>query len=277
MVRLARLRIVLGLTLAAIVIVFLLPRIPQSQAYHNFADHRPLFGIPNCLNVISNFPFLVFGTLGLFFLLRQGRSKARTHFIESRERWPYVVFFIGIALTSFGSAYYHLAPGNERLVWDRLPMTVAFMSFLAATVAERISVRTGLQMLVPLLAIGAGSVLYWHLSELRGTGDLRPYIIVQFYPLVAIPLLILLWPARYTRSADLVPVLGLYAVAKLVELLDVSIFGLGRIVSGHTLKHLAAAAATYWLLRMLSLRSPAEIEPLRDRGANGHGDAQRHG
>ena len=253
--------IILGLTLAAIAAVFLSPRIPQDHAYHHFADQRVVFGISNCLNVISNFFFLLVGVLGLLFLLRQRAPQASKHFLESRECWPYVVFFVGVALTSFGSAYYHLAPGNEKLVWDRLPMTLAFMSFLAATVAERISVRAGLSLLLPLLAIGIGSVLYWRLSELSGRGDLRPYIMVQFYPMLAIPLMVVLWPPRYTRTADLVPVLGFYVVARVFEVLDMAIFNLGRVVSGHTLKHLAASASAYWLLRMLQLRFPITRRP----------------
>jgi hypothetical protein len=33
---------------------------------------------------------------------------------------------------------------------------------------------------------GLGSVLWWHEGEVRGHGDLRPYALVQFYPLVAV-------------------------------------------------------------------------------------------
>ncbi|PYU18912.1 MAG: hypothetical protein DMG30_26090 [Acidobacteria bacterium] len=115
----------------------------------------------------------------------------------------YAVFFLGVALTSIGSAYYHWAPDNGRLVWDRLPMSIAFMSLLAAIITERITVNAGLRSLLPLMALGIASVLYWHLTELKGQGDLRLYGLVQFYPVMAIPLLLTLFPARYTRSADL--------------------------------------------------------------------------
>jgi hypothetical protein len=177
-------------------------------------------------------------------------------FLDRSERWPYVIFFLGVALVSFGSTYYHLAPDNARLVWDRLPMALAFMSFLAAMVSERVSLRTGLVLLPALLALGIGSVLSWHWSELAGRGDLRLYGFVQFYPAVSVLLLVLLFPPRYTRTGDLVGIAGFYAMAKVFEVSDREIFALGGLVSGHTLKHLAAALATYWVLRMLKLRSP---------------------
>ena len=261
MTRRTRLLVLVGTTLTVFAAVLLLPPIPQPPAYHHFADPRMLLGIANCFNVISNVPFLLVGTSGLVFLLRPEAWNANSCFVEKRERWPYVVFFLAVALTSFGSAYYHLAPGNERLVWDRLPMTFAFMSFLAATIVERVSVKAGLRLLLPLVGFGVASVVYWHWSELQGKGDLRLYILVQFGLLLVIPLLVFLFPPRYTRSADLLGVLGFYVLAKLFEVLDRPIYALGGVVSGHTLKHLAAALATCWILRMLKLRSATGYVP----------------
>lgn len=244
-------------TLAVVVVALLLPPIPQPQAYHNFADHRSFLGIPNFGDVISNVPFAVFGLWGLLFWLRSFRLRTTAgqdpHFLDSRERWPYLVVFLGILLTAFGSSYYHLDPSNARLVWDRLPMTIAFMSLVAAIVVERISLRAGLWLLPILVLIGMGSVLQWSISELRGAGDLRFYAVVQAYSLLFV-LIALLLPPRYTRSSDLAIVAGFYVLAKVLELLDKPIFTLGHIVSGHTLKHLAAAAAGYWILRMLQKR-----------------------
>ncbi|MFQ5824358.1 MAG: ceramidase domain-containing protein [bacterium] len=251
-----RLLVITTITLAVIVVLLALPPIPQSQAYHSFVDQRTLLGISNFLNVISNAPFFLVGTLGLFFLWQKRATDAGGAFVKSSEQWPYGVFFCGVVLTGFGSVYYHLAPDNARLFWDRLPMTLVFMSFFAAILTERISVKAGLLSLLPLVSFGIGTVIYWHWSELRGVGDLRLYIMVQFYPILAIPLIVLLFPSKYTRSTDLLGVFALYAVAKGFELLDTKIFALGRIVSGHTLKHLAAAFATYWILQMLRNRHP---------------------
>jgi ceramidase len=234
----------------------LLPRIPQPQSYHSFADQRSLLGIPNCGDVVSNLPFAVIGILGIVFLLRSGSDAASGHFLDSRERWPYLVAFVGLLLTAFGSWYYHLHPNNARLVWDRLPMTVVFMSMVAAVIAERVQLRAGLLLLPLFLIAGIASVLQWYASELHGVGDLRFYAAVQAYSALVL-LIVLLFPARYSRGADLAIIVGFYALAKVLELLDKPIFiHTGHLVSGHTLKHLAAAAAGYWLLRMLQKRQP---------------------
>jgi hypothetical protein len=256
MSRRARIAIFLILSAAIVGGVFLHSPVPQSESYHHFADRRSFLGIPNCLDVLSNAAFLVVGFLGLWFLFRPEKTGNLNLFLARAERWPYAIFFLGVALTAFGSAYYHLAPQDSRLVWDRLPMTVGFMAFLAAMIAERISVRLGIQLLIPLLAVGAASVLYWQWTQLRGVGDLRFYIVVQLYPFLAFLLLLALFTPRYSGTAYLLVAVGLYALAKLFELLDRQIFALTGALSGHTLKHLTAGAATYAILRMLKSREP---------------------
>jgi hypothetical protein len=252
--RRVRLWIVAGLTVVTAVALLTRPPIPQIQSYNDFADQRTILGIPNFYDVVSNIPFLIVGVLGLIFLSRPASDSA---FVERAEKWPFALFFVGTALTSLGSGYYHLAPNDNSLVWDRLPMTLTFMSFFAAAIAARISVKAGLQLLFPLITVGVGSVLYWHLSELRLTGgDLRWYVEVQYYPILAIPIISFLFPSRYTRGAYVFGVMGLYAISKAFELLDANVLALGGIVSGHTLKHLAAAAATYYVLWTLERRQP---------------------
>ena len=134
-------------------------------------------------------------------------------------------------------------------------MTVVFMPLVAAMIAERISVPLGLWLLPVLVAVGIGSVLQWHLSEQRGAGDLRFYAAVQLYALLAL-LTALLLPPRYTEGSYLLVVAGLYVIAKLCEAADRQIFSLGHVVSGHTLKHLAAGAAGLCILQMLRRRQP---------------------
>jgi hypothetical protein len=248
-------KLLIVMTALVAVAALLLPPIPQPQSYHMFADQRSFLGVPHFSDVISNFPFAVVGLSGLLFLLRPNPKQ----FIDPLERWPYVMVFAGVLLTAFGSSYYHLHPGNARLVWDRLPMTVAFMSLVSATIAERISLRAGLWLLPLLLLIGLGSVLQWHLSELRGAGDLRFYAAVQAYSVLFL-LIALLLPPRYTRGADLAIIAGFYVLAKVLEMLDKPVFELTRhTISGHTLKHLAAATAAYWILRMLMKRRPYSL------------------
>ena len=242
----------LTLALALAVAALLAPRTPQPQSYHHFADQRPWLGIPRFGDVASNLPFAVFGAWGLLFLLS---STSAERFRDHRERLFYFFVFAGLLLSAFGSAYYHLAPDNGRLVWDRLPMAIGFMGLIAAMIAERVGIRLAVWLLPVLLAIGMASVVEWHYSELRGQGDLRFYAAVQTGAILAL-LIALALPPRYTRSSDLGVVAGWYLLAKILETFDRQIFSLGRLVSGHTLKHLAAAASGLWLLKMLKQRVP---------------------
>ena len=247
-----------GIIFATVVIaIFLIPSLPQNESYHHFADTRAFGGIHNAFNVLSNVFFLIVGLLGMRFVLND-RSAAHPvqRFLDPRERWPYLIFFAGVALTAFGSAYYHSHPDDARLVWDRLPMTLGFMSLLAATLNERISVKTGTRSLIPLLIFGVASVLYWSVTLARGHNDLRPYVVAQFGSLLALLVLVAFFPPRYTRGADLIVSLLIYALAKFFAAADRPIFNLGGIVSGHTMKHTIAAVSAYWILRMLKLRAP---------------------
>jgi len=253
-----RLKTIVVLAAASVVlacVALFLPRIPQPAGYHDFADHRGWLGIPNFLDVASNVPFALIGFLGIVFLLQQD---ATSRFHDARERWPYFVMFVGLVLTAFGSSYYHLAPDNARLVWDRVPMTITFMSLMTAVIVERVNVRLGLYLLLPLVAIGISSVFVWYASELRGAGDLRFYAVIQAWGIVILPLAIWLTPARYTRGKDLLRAVGFYALAKVLESLDARIFSFGEVVGGHALKHLAAAMSGYWILRMLQKRQLVE-------------------
>jgi hypothetical protein len=230
----------------------------QPLAYHEFADRRAMLGIANFLDVASNVGFLLAGVAGLFVVTRR-----QTRFESEVERWPYAVFFLGLLLTAAGSAYYHLAPDNARLFWDRLPMTIAFMSLVAAQIADRISVRAGLALLVPMLIVGVASVVYWRATEQAGAGNVMPYGLLQGYSAVILLVIAWLYPSRYTRGSDIYWVFAAYALAKLVEWLDREILALGNLVSGHTVKHLAAAAAGLVICRMLMRRTSRAPEAHR--------------
>jgi len=242
----------LGLAAVVAIAALLFPRTPQPLSYHQFADRRSWLGVPNFGDVTSNILFLVAGLWGLEFLCRQS---SRERFLDARERWPYFLVFLGLMLTAFGSAYYHLAPDNARLVWDRLPMTIVFMPLVAAVIAERVNVALGLWLLPVLVAIGIGSVLQWYFSEKQGAGDLRFYAAVQLYALLALLVALFLSP-RYTHGSYLLVVAGLYVLAKIYESQDLPIFSVGHSVSGHTLKHLAAGAAGLCIVGMLEKRRP---------------------
>lgn len=243
--------LLLACAVAIILAVALLPPFPQPQDYHRFADTRALLGVPNFLDVVSNLAFLAVAVAGLDAVLRPGRVA----FIDRTEHLPYALFFLALAVTAFGSAWYHLAPDNARLFWDRLPISVCFAALLSAVIAERYSIKAGLALLPPLVAVGAGTVFYWYRSELAGGGNVLPYFAFQVYALFAILLLMRLFPSRYSRGADLYRAAMLYGAALAAELLDRHIYALGQAIGGHTLKHLLAALAMYQVVRMLRLRT----------------------
>ncbi len=242
--------ILIGISVLAVVAAWLVPAMPQPLAYHDFADHREMFGIENFLDVASNIAFALAGIAGLVVTLGQ-----RGQFQYRSERWPYVIFFVGVLLTAAGSAYYHLAPDNETLFWDRLPMTVAFMALVASQIVDRINVRAGLAVLLPMLLLGAASVFYWRVTERAGAGNVMPYGILQGYSMAILLILAVLTPSRYSLGHYLYWVFGWYLLSKFFETFDLELMGLGHIVSGHTLKHLAAAIAPAAVCLMLTRRT----------------------
>jgi hypothetical protein len=224
-----------------VVLALVLPPFAQPQGYHDFADHRGWLGIPNYGNVASNVMFLVVGLAGLL-AMRATTVRA----MEPPSRHAYALMFFGLVFTAFGSAYYHWAPSDTRLVWDRLPMTVVFMPLLAATYAERLRWRSDMPLLV-LTLLGIGSVVYWKLSD-----NLMPYLIAQGGAILLILLALTMLPTPWTDRRMLWPALGCYAIAFVSEKLDADIFQATKgVISGHTIKHLAAAAAFYFILNML--------------------------
>lgn len=246
-----------GAAAAALAVALATPRFAQDPAYHAFADARALAGIPNAADVLSNVAFLAAGLLGLRAVRRH-----RARFLDDRERAPWNALFAAVVGIAAGSAVYHLAPSNGTLVLDRLPMSLGFMALLAAMIAERVDVRAGARLLLPLLATGAASVLWWWASELAGAGDLRPYALVQAFALASVPLLVAAGAPRYTGAPWLLGALALYGVAKLAEARDGAILAAtGGAVSGHTLKHLVAAAAIGLLAVMLARRRPHAPPP----------------
>lgn len=239
--------------------------LPQDLSYHNFADQRRILAITNGLDVLSNLAFLIVGIWGLVIVLNKEGQERR--FLDPMEKISYLVFFAGTTLVSVGSAYYHLSPNNGTLVWDRLPMTIGFVAFFISVIMERISIKVGLLALMPALIIGAATVFYWSWTESQGRGDLRPYAFVQSYPIFAVAAMMVLFPARYTGSINLLLVIVFYILAKQLESKDEAIFaGTGGIVSGHTLKHLSAAIAIGWFVRMVKNRGPIH------RPGSGHVD-----
>jgi hypothetical protein len=244
------------ISVGIVLISIIMPPTSQPIEYHQFVDQRIYFGIPNFFNVVSNIFLLFSGLAGFIFLLRPRKFLIHKTFIRFSERWPYFILFLSVIMASFTSTYYHLAPDNARLAWDRLPIAIGIMTLLSIVLIERISINIGFISLPFLVLFGIGSVMYWHWSELYGLGNLNYYIVVQFYSILAIILLGKYFSSRYSRGADIYVVIILYAFAKLAEMADHEIFSLGQVISGHSVKHFFVGLAVFWIIYMLQKRRP---------------------
>ncbi len=202
--------------------------------------------------MISNIGLLVVGAWGTAFVLtRSGKTKV------GELQTLYLVFFVGLILTGLGSAYYHYAPGNQTLIWDRLPMTIMFMGLFTSIIGEILNPRVAHRLLLPLLLVVVGSVLWWAWTETVGAGDLRLYAVVQFVPPVLIIYMLLAYPAPRHYAPYIVGTLVLYVLAKLGEEFDAEIYAMLGGISGHSLKHWVSAAASGSILLMLFRRQQA--------------------
>lgn len=220
----------------------LIPAFPQDQAYHQFADRRSWLGVPNAADVLSNLAFALVGVGGVVRLL----SSRRARFAPATEAGMWCIA-LGIIGTAFGSAWYHHAPTNATLVWDRLPMTVVFAGVLGAAISQRLGNDLGRWILVVLVPIGIASVAYWKM-----TGDLSLYLAVQLGGVGALALLLAITRGRDDPFPWLWLVL-FYVVAKGAEAADRAIWdATDGLLAGHLLKHLLAAVAcgaALWPLR----------------------------
>lgn len=247
----AHLKILIGVVvLMALMGALWVSPIPQDTHYHDFADQRTILGIPHFWNVVTNIGFAVVGGLGLWRLRQVGRLH-----IVFPIKVAYQIFFLAVALVAFGSGYYHLHPTNLTLIWDRIPMGLAFMALLSISVAEFLSVEWAGNLLWPALIVGVMSVLSWYLGELRGMGDLRPYVLVQFLPMILILLLLLCGHNVFDKATGFQWLFVAYVVAKLSEHYDLQIYQFThQWMSGHAIKHMAAALGLYALLQSFEHR-----------------------
>lgn len=236
------------IVLIVIAVMYWVDPIPQDLNYHLFADNLPQWGINNFWNVVSNGLFLVFGIMGL-----RSLSKRQIQVQPSFQMF-YWVFFVGIIFVGLGSSWYHLNPDNHTLVWDRLPMTVAFMAFFSVVLAEHVDAVLGKRLIWPLVVVGLLSIFYWQYTESIGAGDLRWYALVQFLPLIMMPIIFVVYPKPFTHSYLLWVFLACYVVAKILEHFDAQIFESLSVISGHSLKHIAAALGVFFYWRYLRVR-----------------------
>ena len=223
--------------------------LPQWLSYHNFADTRQLGFVPRAGDVLTNLAILFSGVWGAL-LYRQVT-------VTSDDRPAYRLLVIAAILTAFGSAYYHWDPGNDRLVWDRLPMSLLLTAVLALVLADRVSPPFGREALLPFGLVAVGGVLLWAFTEAAGRGDLLLYLVMRIGATVAVLTLLILRPPRFTAAGWLWAAVAFDVAETICERLDWQIWELtGGIASGHNLKHIFSGAVIACLFGWLRQRRP---------------------
>ncbi|KAG0500525.1 hypothetical protein HPP92_000597 [Vanilla planifolia] len=242
-----RLRLCGAIALVGLILMVITPRIPHSPTHHFFADMRNFLGVPNTLNVLTTYPFLLIGVPGLVLCV----SGSCFSISLKGELWGWVLFYSGIAAAAYGSAYYHLKPDDDRIIWDRLPMMVSTISLLSNLVIERVDEWAGISCLASLLMLVFVSAAYE-----RTFDDLRLCMIFHFIPYIIIPVLVFLFPPKYTHSTYWFWATGFYLISRFESLADMKVYNVDRyLISGHSLEHLCLAMVPFILTVMLCLRS----------------------
>lgn len=233
--------LIASLVIISFVSLFFVEPISQDLAYHMFSDSRTMLGVSNFFDVVSNLPFLFVGLLGLFCIYQNwGVSSS----------WGWFILFISIFLVALGSSYYHLSPENKTLTWDRLPMAIGFMALFVIVLTDYVNHKLEKWLLIPMCLVGIISVVYWHMID-----DLRIYAWVQFVSMALLLIIISVYKPSHLQTKYLIYAFVFYTLSKLAEHFDKQIYELmGQIVSGHTIKHLLAAIATFFFYVLLKRR-----------------------
>ena len=230
-----------SLVIISLLCLLIIEPIPQDLAYHIFADTRTLLGVNNFFDVASNLPFFFSGLLGLFAIYKHWGITSS---------WSWLILFLSVLLVAFGSSYYHLNPQNETLTWDRLPMAIGFMALFVIVLTDYVNPQLEKWLLFPLCLLGIASVVYWHMTD-----DLRMYAWVQFVSLALLLIIIIIYKSKHLQTKYLAYAVFFYTLSKIFEYFDKQIYQLlDHVLSGHTIKHLFAAIATFFFYILLKRR-----------------------
>ncbi len=238
--------VLIAVFIVTVVVLSSIQPIAQDLAYHNFSDFRSYLGIPYFSDVVSNLPFLIIGVMGWQLSNKIYRKKTMVYFLMI------FILFTGIFFTGVGSAFYHYAPNNFTLIFDRLPMTLVFTSFFASIIYDYVGSRVGTMAFYSLIILGVYSIFYWYYTEITGVGDLRLYAFIQFFPVVAVPFILIFYKNNQLYTKQLMFVFIAYVISKLTEHYDAAIFEFLKVISGHTIKHLFSALAAYFIYQIHS-------------------------
>lgn len=218
------------------------PFVSQPADHHHFADARTLLGVPYAMDVLSNLPFALWALLGAWALWRVVPGS-----LSVAETACSALFFAGLLATTAGSSFYHLRPDDAGLVIDRLGMVIAFAGLLGLAVAGRISARAGVLTALAFMLAGPASVWVWATS-----GDVFPWVVAQGGAMLLVLALAALPTLPGALKIRLGVLIACYAVAKLFELADHQVYEWsGHLLSGHSIKHIAASFAAWPVLSVL--------------------------
>ena len=225
--------------------------IPQPQEYHDFADDREFWSIPNTFDVMSNLVIIFPGIVGLAFVHeRRGSSD-----IPVDETSIHITLFAGMILTFAGSVWFHLDPNDSTMLWDRLGMSVVIGSCISLIINDMLDRNLAAKIHIPILLASIISVIWWPVFD-----DLRIYFIVKHQPFIIFPILLLFGTRLYNKISGYYWGLSMFALATLFEFTDQLIFNLTGFISGHTLKHISAGIGLWFLMVMVRDRQKIPFE-----------------
>lgn len=235
--------ILLLVGLALFSLAWFAPALQQDPNYHQFADQRNWANVPYAMDVLTNLAFAIAGGIG-FMVLRthQAAYLAQCHTSNAKVNIQMAaVFFAGLLLTTLASGWYHLNPNHQGLTIDRLGMAIAFAGLISLAVAQHISARAAYACLAVLLLCAPASVVLWFY-----TGNVLPWAVVQFGGMLVVIALAWVAPLNDALRVRWGWVIFIYMLAKVLEFSDVAIYQFSdQIISGHSLKHIVAAAAAW--------------------------------
>lgn len=240
--------VLLAVFLITAIALYFLDPIAQDLAYHRFSDCRLYLGVPHFMDVMSNIPFLIVGFMGIRLARKAFKKETMAYFLMT------FVLFVGVFFTGLGSAFYHYEPNNFTLIFDRLPMTLVFTAFFGSIIFDYVDKRVGAWSFYILFIVGVYSIFYWYYTEIIGEGDLRLYAFIQFFPVLAIPLILIFYKNTQLYTKKLLFVFASYTMAKLCEHFDDQIFDFLNFLSGHTIKHLFSGLAVYFIYQIYKQR-----------------------
>lgn len=223
------------------------PVIVQPQEYYVFADNNMAFGLPHFGDFLSNISFLLVA-IYMVFSFPSSAVALKEKYSQSTLILP--IIMLGSFMVGFGSSIFHLNPTETSLILDRFPMTIVFTVVFFDLLFSLKVIEHKNPLRVIMLAIFAAimSLLYWKISIMLGVEDLRPYVFVQFFPMLSLLFLTVFFYKKHDLRLIFL-MFVLYVLAKIFEFYDAAIFELfGTYLSGHNIKHVLSGLALipYW-------------------------------